>query len=230
MGNRKISADLKFAAIRLHEQGILGLSEILDCIGFSCMTFYRIKKLYNDTGNVVKPRSQYTGRPRIFNLEDLHYLLELINHRPDWFLDELTTLMRHNCYIAVHYSTIHRELEWAGISLKKLPRSLRSAMKMFVQTSSSIHQINCCSLMRHQKMNGHKFGGMGEQRGADMPAWRVHLFVDDASQLLLLWLWMELLQDMFSKDLCVAMGTFTSSNILSWVRTHHTFSSIHIHW
>lgn len=71
-------------------------------------------------GNVVKPRSQYTGRPCIFNLEDLHYLLELINHCPDWFLDELTTLMRHNRYIAVHYSTIHRELKRAGISLKKL--------------------------------------------------------------------------------------------------------------
>ncbi|KAG2742841.1 hypothetical protein P692DRAFT_20749421 [Suillus brevipes Sb2] len=93
MGNRKISADLKFTAIRLHEQGILGLSEILDYIGFSRMTFYQIKKLYNDTGNIVKPRSQYTGRPHIFNLEDLHYLLELINHCPDWFLDELTTLM-----------------------------------------------------------------------------------------------------------------------------------------
>ncbi|KAG2041272.1 hypothetical protein BDR03DRAFT_856825 [Suillus americanus] len=93
MGNRKISADLKFTAIRLHEQGILRLSEILNCVGFSCMTFYRIKKLYNDTGNVVKPRSQYTGHPHIFNLKDLHYLLELIHHHPDWFLDELTTLM-----------------------------------------------------------------------------------------------------------------------------------------
>ncbi|KAG2029105.1 hypothetical protein BDR03DRAFT_1051553 [Suillus americanus] len=92
MGNRKISADLKFAAIRLHEQGILRLSEILNCVGFSRMTFYRIKKLYNDTGNIVKPRSQYTGRPHI-NLKDLHYLLELIHHHPDWFLDELTTLM-----------------------------------------------------------------------------------------------------------------------------------------
>ncbi|KAG2037897.1 hypothetical protein BDR03DRAFT_896139, partial [Suillus americanus] len=55
MGNRKISADLKLAAIRLHEQGILRLDEILDCVGFSRMTFYRIKKLYNMTGNVVKP-------------------------------------------------------------------------------------------------------------------------------------------------------------------------------
>ncbi|KAG1838897.1 hypothetical protein DFJ58DRAFT_718646 [Suillus subalutaceus] len=81
MGNRKISADLKFAAIRLHEQGILRLSKILDCVGFSRMTFYRIKKLHNDTGNIVKPRSQYTGRPCIFNLEDLHYLLELIHHQ-----------------------------------------------------------------------------------------------------------------------------------------------------
>ncbi|KAG0708420.1 hypothetical protein DFH29DRAFT_795058, partial [Suillus ampliporus] len=74
MGNRKISADLKLAAIHLHEQGILRLDEILDCVGFSRMTFYRIKKLYNVTGNIVKPRSQYAGRPRVFNLEDLHYL------------------------------------------------------------------------------------------------------------------------------------------------------------
>ncbi|KAG2030017.1 hypothetical protein BDR03DRAFT_879419 [Suillus americanus] len=74
MGNRKISADLKFAAIRLHGQGILRLSEILNCVGFSRMTFYRIKKLYNNTGNIVKPRSQYTGCPHIFNLEDLHYI------------------------------------------------------------------------------------------------------------------------------------------------------------
>lgn len=93
----------------------------LDCVGFSRVTFYRIKKLYNETGDVVtEPSSQYTGRPCVFNLQDLHYLLELIRHRPDWFLDELTTLMRHNRYISVHYSTIHPELSQAGISLKKL--------------------------------------------------------------------------------------------------------------
>ena len=49
IGNRKISADLKLAAICLHEQGILQLREIWDCVGFSCRTFYCIKKLHDET-------------------------------------------------------------------------------------------------------------------------------------------------------------------------------------
>ncbi|KAG0692850.1 hypothetical protein DFH29DRAFT_760521, partial [Suillus ampliporus] len=69
-----ISADLKLAAIHLHEQGILQLHEILDCVGFSCHTFYRIKKLHDETGNVVKPRSEYLCRPWTLNFEDLQYL------------------------------------------------------------------------------------------------------------------------------------------------------------
>ncbi|KAG1794192.1 Homeodomain-like protein, partial [Suillus plorans] len=118
---RKISADLKLAAIRLHEQGILRLRDILDCVGFSRRTFYRIKKLHDETGNVVKPtRSEYLGRPRTLNFEDLQYLLELVYHRPDWFLDKLTALMKRNHFVAMHYTTIHRELVRAGVSLKKL--------------------------------------------------------------------------------------------------------------
>jgi transposase len=96
------------------------LNEILDCVGFSRMTFYRIKKLYDETGVVVKPRSEYIGRPRIFNLGDLQYFLELVQHSPDWFLDELTRLMQQNRFISIHYTTIHRTLARAGISLKKL--------------------------------------------------------------------------------------------------------------
>lgn len=129
MGNRKISADLKFAAIHLHEQGILQLNEILDCVGFSWMTFYQIKKLYDETGVVVKPRSEYIGHPCIFNLEDLQYLLELVQHCPDWFLDKLTRLMQQNCFISIHYTTIHRTLAHAGISLKKLHKVAKERNK-----------------------------------------------------------------------------------------------------
>jgi transposase len=118
MVNRKISPDVKFAAIRLHEQGILRLHEILDCVGFSRRTFFRIQKLYRHTGDVVKPRSEFTGRPRKLNLEDVQYLVELV--RPDLFLDELTGLMLRNRFVATHYTTIHQELYRAGVSLKKL--------------------------------------------------------------------------------------------------------------
>jgi hypothetical protein len=44
----------------------------------------------------------------------------LVCQHPDWFLDELLDLLDTNRFIAVHYTTIHWELEQAGISLKKL--------------------------------------------------------------------------------------------------------------
>lgn len=120
MGNRKISPDLKLATIHLHEWGILTTCEILECVGFSRRTFLRICKLYRETGDVVKPRSEYIGRPRALNIEDVAYLTELVQHRPDWFLDELAGLMQWNHFISLHYTTIHHKLHHAGISLKKL--------------------------------------------------------------------------------------------------------------
>ncbi|KAH7921101.1 hypothetical protein BV22DRAFT_992269, partial [Leucogyrophana mollusca] len=117
---RIISPDVKIAALRLYEAGHIGLGDILDCVGFSRRTFFRVRKLYSETGDVVKPRSAFRGRPRKLNLEDLRYLVELIHHRPDWFLDELEALLSCNRFIAIHYTTVHRELVRAGISLKKL--------------------------------------------------------------------------------------------------------------
>jgi len=46
--------------------------------------------------------------------------LALVHQWPDWFLDKLLNLLDTNRFISVHYTTIHRELERAGISLKKL--------------------------------------------------------------------------------------------------------------
>ncbi|KAG2346988.1 hypothetical protein BDR05DRAFT_974123 [Suillus weaverae] len=93
MGNRKISPDLKLAAICLHERGILTTREILECVGFSRRTFLQICKLYCETGDVVKLHSEYIGRPRALNIEDVAYLTELVQHCPDWFLDELAGLL-----------------------------------------------------------------------------------------------------------------------------------------
>ncbi|KIJ12708.1 hypothetical protein PAXINDRAFT_53527, partial [Paxillus involutus ATCC 200175] len=120
MPNRKISPNVKLTAIRLHQQGLLSLWEILDCVGFARRTFFWVRKLYCETGDVVKPRGEFHGRPRTLNLNDLQYLIELVHHRPDWFLDELVGLMECNHFISVHYMTIHRELLRADVSLKKL--------------------------------------------------------------------------------------------------------------
>ncbi|KAG2059544.1 hypothetical protein BDR06DRAFT_948861 [Suillus hirtellus] len=62
MGNRKISADFKVAAI---PSGIFRLREILDCVGFSRRTFHRIKELHDES-----TRSEYLGRPRALDFKD----------------------------------------------------------------------------------------------------------------------------------------------------------------
>lgn len=123
MPYRTISRDLKLAAIRLYEREILPLDDILDIMTFSRRTFFRILRLWRSTGDVVMHRfGTIKGRPRLLNFDDIHYILQLVRLRPDWFLDELLDLLKTNCYISVHYVTIHRELQRAGVSYKKLKR------------------------------------------------------------------------------------------------------------
>jgi transposase len=122
MPYRRISRDLKIAAINLYERELIPLDDILNCIGFSRRTFFRILALWRSTGDVVKHTYGLRGRPRLLVFDDLQYLLRLVRHRPDWFLDELIDLLRENRFVSVHFATIHRELERAGYSVKKLKR------------------------------------------------------------------------------------------------------------
>ena len=100
----------------------MDLPDILDCLDMSESTFFRALRLFRETGNVEHPRSTTRGRPRKLHFDDLTYMIALINHRPDWFLDELLGLLDTNRSISVHFTTIYRELERSGVSLKKLRR------------------------------------------------------------------------------------------------------------
>jgi transposase len=119
---RKISHDVKIAAIRLYECDLLELDDILNCCGFSERTWYRILKLWRETGDVVGLDTSFRGRLRLLDYEDLQYLLRLIHQNPDYFLDELCYLLKTNRFISVNYPTIYRELERAGVSRKRLKR------------------------------------------------------------------------------------------------------------
>jgi transposase len=123
MGFRRISCDVKRAAIRLYERELLDVEEIQDCCGLSRRTWYRILKLWRETGDVAISRNVgQQGRHRILDREDLGYLLELIRGNPDYFLDELLHLLKTNRFISVHYTTIFRELERLRMSHKKLKK------------------------------------------------------------------------------------------------------------
>jgi transposase len=119
---RKISRDIKIAAIRLYEDDILSKAAILDYLAFSTRTFDRILALWNATGDVVRNTNGVRGRPRVMHFSDVDYLKRLIQHRPDWFLDELEYLLQNNRFIAAHFTTVHRELVRAGISSKKIKK------------------------------------------------------------------------------------------------------------
>jgi len=60
---RKISSDLKRAAMRMHDQHILSVGEILDCLQISRRTFYRVLGLWRTTGDVVHHTFGVCGRP-----------------------------------------------------------------------------------------------------------------------------------------------------------------------
>ena len=122
MGFHHISCDLKLAAIRMYETDILNLEDILRCLEFSRRTFYRIWRLWQDTGDVVKPTRSVWGKIRHLDFDDIQYLLCLIRNNPDYFLDELLEMLKTNRFISVHYATVHRELKRAGVSRKKLKR------------------------------------------------------------------------------------------------------------
>ena len=118
---RKISHDVNIAALNLYENDTLPLSDILACVGFSERTFYRVLKLWRETSDIVSHRhGNLMGRPRLLHYDDIQYLLHLVQHQPDWFLDEFLKLLKHNHFVLVHYTTIFWELEHAGMSCKKL--------------------------------------------------------------------------------------------------------------
>ncbi|KAG2355277.1 hypothetical protein BDR07DRAFT_1171063, partial [Suillus spraguei] len=81
-------------------------------------TWFRILKLWRETGDVVNHRPTLRGRLRALDHEDIDCLLRLIRQNPDYFLDELTHLLATNEFISVHFTTIFRELERANVSYK----------------------------------------------------------------------------------------------------------------
>ena len=122
MPYRKTPKAIKVSAMRLYEDNILPKPTILAYLGLSSRTFDRVLAIWNSTGDVVKQTNGICGRPRLLHHSDVDYLKRLIQHRPDWFLDELQYLLQTNWFIAAHFTTVHRELVRAGISPKKIQK------------------------------------------------------------------------------------------------------------
>jgi transposase len=182
MPYRKISPDVKIAAIRLYERDLLPLEDILDCCRFSRRTFFRILRLWRTTGDVVNHTYGCRGKHRILVTDDVQYLLRLVRHRPDWFQDELADHLLKNRFISVNFSTICRELKRVGFSLKKLKKLHQNGVKKNERNLSivwlSTHLSSWASSTRHQKMIGFQAGVSDMQKRANEQEESKYLFVD----------------------------------------------------
>ena len=108
---------VKISAIKLHERELLDLDTILDVMEMSCSTFFRVQKLWCETGDVISPKASLRGRLRTLNYNDVQYLLVLIEQNPDYFLDELLYLLTTNRFISVHYTAVpHLSVKCTGLS------------------------------------------------------------------------------------------------------------------
>ncbi|KAG2100512.1 hypothetical protein BD769DRAFT_1367983, partial [Suillus cothurnatus] len=108
------------AAIHLYEHNLLNLQDILNCCGFSQWTWYHVLRMWRDTGDVANHLRGVCGHMHHLEREDIEYLLELVHDNTNYFLDELVSLTRTNCFISIHFTTVFNELKCAGMSQKKL--------------------------------------------------------------------------------------------------------------
>lgn len=120
MVNRRISDDLKEAALRMKNRGRDTNTEIAQIMGFSKL--FRAQRRKRATGSVAKAQAVGRGRPRSLATADAIYLLQMARHKPDLFLDEYAKRLQQHRYLSVHLTTIHRTLERAGLTVKRVQK------------------------------------------------------------------------------------------------------------
>lgn len=136
---RHYSKDLRERII--YQSRVLGksTSEISVDLDISLRVVQHTIQLWNEIGDVVRDPKEYSrrGRPRLMdsvacNVRDTtswellgtnphaQYLLRLLDHRPDLYLDEIAVDLTETLGLSPSLSTIHRTLKLLGISTKKV--------------------------------------------------------------------------------------------------------------
>ncbi|KAJ6467608.1 hypothetical protein DFH09DRAFT_859043, partial [Mycena vulgaris] len=96
---RKISRDLKDAALRLWDLG-WEEGDIMQALVVSRSSLYRWKKIFEELGTSERPPSPLRGRPRILTYAILSACHEIYQKEPDVYLEEL------RWYLAIHHDII----------------------------------------------------------------------------------------------------------------------------
>ncbi|THU93491.1 hypothetical protein K435DRAFT_613236, partial [Dendrothele bispora CBS 962.96] len=119
MVNRRISSDLKEAALRMWEHG-WEMPDICAALVVSPRSMYRWRALFDELGSVTKPPSVLRGRPRIIGMLALQACRDIYACNSDTYLDELQWYLGIEHDIAISRSSLHENLEKAGLTRKIL--------------------------------------------------------------------------------------------------------------
>ncbi|KAF8804711.1 hypothetical protein BYT27DRAFT_7213829 [Phlegmacium glaucopus] len=116
---RHYSRDLKrrviYQANVLHQTS----TEISINLDIPLRVVQRVKQTWNEIGEVCKDRTK-VGRAPLMRPEHCEFLLALLEHSPDIYLDELQEQLEEQHNIKVSISTISNTLKRLGITSKKL--------------------------------------------------------------------------------------------------------------
>ncbi|THU82996.1 hypothetical protein K435DRAFT_569303, partial [Dendrothele bispora CBS 962.96] len=115
MVNRRISADLKEAALRMWEHG-WELSDICSALIVSARSMYRWRAIFNKLGRVTRPPSGLRGRPRIISLLALDACHKIYAENNDTYLTELQWFLAVHHDIAISISALQATLQKAGLT------------------------------------------------------------------------------------------------------------------
>ena len=96
--------------------------EIEEILMVNGRSLRRWRRNYEIHGTGIPPRNPLQGRPPKLFTEQIQFLMQTVTTNPALYLDELQEIMGLEYDVALSRSRIHRLVEDAGLSLKKLRR------------------------------------------------------------------------------------------------------------
>ncbi|KAH9012103.1 hypothetical protein EDB84DRAFT_1278781, partial [Lactarius hengduanensis] len=101
----------------------------------------RVKQTWNHIGRVCRSR-EFMGRHPLLSPEQTQFMLALIEHSPDIYLDEIQELLQELHGIKISVSSIWRTLKRLGMSAKKVCSILHLFLpEGFIKTCSKLTRV-----------------------------------------------------------------------------------------
>ncbi|KAF5374389.1 hypothetical protein D9758_004606 [Tetrapyrgos nigripes] len=152
MGNRRISPDLKDAALRMWEAG-WAIHDICGALAVSKSSLYRWRTIFDELGTPMKPPCPILGRPRLIGMAALQACKDIYVQNSDTYLTELQWYLAIHHDLPVSISALQAMLDKAGLSRKVLhkiaserDKELRVEQAMFyIRSSNCILTWGCKS-------------------------------------------------------------------------------------